>query len=262
MIMKKIFTFSLILTQIFLFSEADAKGDVSIFLKSPKQVVAGSGYTVEITINKSDISGFSKFESVLPFGFEAEMIEGSGASFVFTDNKAKFIWTNLPAEESFLISYKVWVPIHYSGDKKISGSFHYIYNNEKYTSNFSSILNIKNSEKNLIALKPELKQAKPVEIVYDEINNYCPELIFNVQLLALNTKASDEFLNELCDQSYRIKEDCNEGMYKYYTGGFYSLESAIEFRNNCGIKDAFIVVYYKGIRISISEAQEIKKNQQ
>lgn len=257
--MKKIFTFSAILTLIFFFSEADAKGDVSIFLKSPRQVKAGTEYQVEITINKADIRGFSKFECILPFGFEAEMIEGNGASFVFSDSKAKFIWLDLPKEESVLISYKVFVPVHYSGEKKINGSFHYIYNNEKVTSNFSTLLNILNNRPNELKFNAKNVKSRPVEIIYDEIEykNSNPYLVFNVQLAALNTKASPEFLDELCNQPYRIKESLIDGLYKYYAGGFYSLDSAIKFKELCGIKDAFIVVWYRGNRISLAEAKVI-----
>jgi N-acetylmuramoyl-L-alanine amidase len=58
------------------------------------------------------------------------------------------------------------------------------------------------------------------------------------------------------------KED--QGHYKYFAGQFSSLEEAVEYQQKIkagDFKDAFIVVFYEGKKITLKEAAEIKKNQ-
>ena len=124
---------------------AHSNENVSLFLRSPKQIEAGQEFTVNITINKLGINGFSKFEAVFPRGFFIEPIEKSGSTFIMKDNKAKFIWLDLPADESFNISYKVTVPEYYSGQEDIKGAFYYVEGNEKLSQKFSSRIQIINN---------------------------------------------------------------------------------------------------------------------
>jgi cell division septation protein DedD len=87
-------------------------------------------FTVELNINKGNISGFAKLLETLPAGFTATAGELQGASFSFTDGKAKFVWVSMPTSPEFKISYKVAVASGTSGNQAIEGVFSYIENDE------------------------------------------------------------------------------------------------------------------------------------
>jgi cell division septation protein DedD len=89
-------------------------------------------FTVELNINKGNISGFAKLLETLPAGLSATAGELQGASFSFneSDGKVKFVWVSMPTVPEFKISYKVIVASGISGAKNIEGVFSYIENDE------------------------------------------------------------------------------------------------------------------------------------
>ena len=97
----------------------------------PSSANAGSDFTVEVTITKGTLAGFAKLQQELPAGLTATNIESKGASFTFSNQTIKLIWTSLPAESEFKISYKVVVDPGASGEKSIAGKFSYIVDNVK-----------------------------------------------------------------------------------------------------------------------------------
>jgi len=104
-------------------------GNVDISQSLPQQANVNEAFTVEITINKSDLEGFAKYQVVLPAGLSATPGETKGATFSFKDQKVKFIWMALPTDETITISYKVTADE--TGEYTIGGKFAYIYNNER-----------------------------------------------------------------------------------------------------------------------------------
>lgn len=102
----------------------------------PSSVVAGSEFTVEISINRGGITGFMKFYQELPLGFTATEIDSKGGSFTFADNGAKVVWIAPPNEATYTISYKVAVPVDASGSKTLTAKFSYINNNERRSFEF------------------------------------------------------------------------------------------------------------------------------
>lgn len=106
-------------------------GDVSVTPKSPDVASAGSEFVVELVINKGDVQGFAKLQQDLPKGFLAEAVETGGASFTFNNQSVKFIWTQLPTEKEFKISYKIKVEEDATGNKDFEGKFSYVVDNAK-----------------------------------------------------------------------------------------------------------------------------------
>ena len=104
-------------------------GTVDITQNVPQQAKVNEEFTVEVTINKSDLEGFAKYQAILPQGFTAKPGETKGATYSFKDQKVKFIWMALPADEEITISYKVTASE--KGEYTIGGKFAYIYNNER-----------------------------------------------------------------------------------------------------------------------------------
>ena len=87
-------------------------------------------FTVELNINKGNLSGFAKLLETLPAGFTAISGDSKGASFSFSDQRVKFVWVSMPAETEFKVSYKVKVTAPQGSVHAIDGIFSYIENDE------------------------------------------------------------------------------------------------------------------------------------
>ena len=114
-------------------------GDVNINVSAPGSIEAGQEVVVDITVNKSDLHSFARLQHDLPGGITAEAIESGNAEFTFENQKAKFIWLKLPAEEVINVSYKLKVNQRLKGDFNLTGSFAYISDNERKTVDISQI---------------------------------------------------------------------------------------------------------------------------
>ena len=104
---------------------------VTITPNIPASAKIGTEFTVELTINKGNNTGFAKFQQELPAGFTAVEGESSAGSFTFINQTVKIIWMALPGESSFKISYKVKVSPEARGTHNLTGKFSYIYDNVK-----------------------------------------------------------------------------------------------------------------------------------
>ncbi|RLD60330.1 MAG: hypothetical protein DRJ01_09850 [Bacteroidetes bacterium] len=105
------------------------EGDVTLTPNIPKEVKAGSEFTVEITIHKGDIDGFARFQQDLPVGFKAVEKKSANGEFVFENQKVKLQWMKLPFEKDIKISYTVQVGTTVKGEFNLTGKFSYIANN-------------------------------------------------------------------------------------------------------------------------------------
>ncbi|MBK8948466.1 MAG: hypothetical protein IPM68_06280 [Flavobacteriales bacterium] len=105
--------------------------DIKITQDVPATVMPGSETKVTLTVEKGDLSGFAKLQIDLPEGFTCTAIETKGASFTFSDQKAKFIWMSLPTQPSFKVSYNLVASASASGQMPINGRFSYILDNER-----------------------------------------------------------------------------------------------------------------------------------
>jgi len=106
-------------------------GDVKVDVNAPGQVEAGQEMTVSITLDKSELRSFARFQQQLPGGLEAEVVEAGHAEFKFEDQSVKFIWLKLPPEEQINISYRVKVNERLKGVFELGGAFSYIEDNER-----------------------------------------------------------------------------------------------------------------------------------
>ncbi len=85
-------------------------------------------------------------------------------------------------------------------------------------------------------------------------------LIFRIQLGAFSKQVSDDAFKGLSPVSYEIVD----GKLKYYTGIFYSSESAgkaLKEVREYGFPDSFLVAFYNGKIISIEKAREVEYSQ-
>ncbi len=152
-------TFALLIYHLFF---ADV---VTITQNIPATVKPSTEFTVEITINKGNSSGFAKLQQDLPVGFTAVEDKNNGASFTFVNQSVKFIWMSLPADKEFKVSYKVNVAEGTTGAKILAGKFSYVSDNLKQTVEITpSTITVGNEAKPItIAQNPNLTmETKPV----------------------------------------------------------------------------------------------------
>lgn len=98
----------------------------AFYRKLSQTEVEPSG-TIDVTleVRKAGISGFGKITEVIPAGFTATEIESNGAIFSQLNNEVRFLWMTLPADDKFVISYKLKANDQ-QGGKMIKGSFSYV----------------------------------------------------------------------------------------------------------------------------------------
>ncbi|HET6226315.1 MAG TPA: hypothetical protein VFF27_08555 [Bacteroidia bacterium] len=115
---------------------ANLSGNAGLSVSCTRKVplTPGNEFTVELNINKGNLSGFAKLLETLPAGFTASAGESKGASFSFSDQKVKFVWVSMPSEPEFKVTYKITSTTD-PKNQLIDGIFSYIENDEtkKYT---------------------------------------------------------------------------------------------------------------------------------
>ena len=107
--------------------------DIKVTHELPETMHPGTETKVTVTIEKGTLSGFAKLQLDLPPGLSATAIETKGASFTFSDGKAKFIWMSLPASPSFKVSYNLIADPQAAGALQVDGRLSYIEDNERRT---------------------------------------------------------------------------------------------------------------------------------
>jgi cell division septation protein DedD len=78
-------------------------------------------YRVEVTLQKGGLKGYAKLEEMIPKGFVASKEKTRGASYIFQDGKAKFIWMEFPKNKEFQVIYKLIQKQSEAGEYKIDG---------------------------------------------------------------------------------------------------------------------------------------------
>lgn len=107
------------------------KHDIKVSHDAPLSLKPGEEAVVSITLDKSDVLGFAKFQITLDEGLTAEAIDAAGASFTFNNQAAKFIWMSLPSSRKINMSIRIKADENAVGSLEISQRFSYIYNNER-----------------------------------------------------------------------------------------------------------------------------------
>jgi hypothetical protein len=121
----------IILNSLAIFLYSMLRDDLDIITGFPNKVTAGETFNAEITIFKGSLRKFGKLELIFPPGFTVEVTDPKAADFNFIGNKATFLWSYLPAEEEFTVSFKVTTSSAVSGRKVVKSNFYYVENNLK-----------------------------------------------------------------------------------------------------------------------------------
>lgn len=104
-------------------------GRIACVRQTPQWIEGQNEYIVNLLVNKEKIQKFAKIEEIVPQGFTALNVNSRDGIFTFKDGKAKFLWMSLPADNYFIVSYKL-VPVSgvdpNSVAMSINGTFSYI----------------------------------------------------------------------------------------------------------------------------------------
>lgn len=89
-------------------------------VKVPASVEPGTSFTVEVKINPNGVEDFMRYAMTLPEGWSAEEIKNDGATFLFQQQSARFVWSRVEGRKELNISFKVNVPANASGEIELT----------------------------------------------------------------------------------------------------------------------------------------------
>ena len=103
--------------------------DVRVESNLPGEMISGRRHLIEVEIAKGSLQGFSKLELSVPTGFSVLPSDIQGASFTFSGGRARFVWMEMPPNETFTVSYFIGSEPNRTGVYEISGVFSYVNEN-------------------------------------------------------------------------------------------------------------------------------------
>ena len=108
-------------------------GEVNVTINAPAEADLGTSFLVEVTITKSDLDGFARYQQDFPVGYTPTMVNAFNGDAKFKDQKLKIIWYKIPTDSTFTISYNVFVDPTVTTPLNLGGTFNYIHESEVKT---------------------------------------------------------------------------------------------------------------------------------
>jgi hypothetical protein len=150
--------------------------DVDISIDHPDQVTAGEAFEVNVTIQKGNLTDYSRFSQDLPLGLTATNISSPNADFSFDNQRIRIIWLKLPEEKEVKVTYSITVNERLKGTIILGGVFAYVVDEERKFINFeksspieivpnpsidpSMVVDIKNFEGAAVGVVPVAAEVK------------------------------------------------------------------------------------------------------
>ena len=245
---------------------------------------------VNLVISKEGIQKFAKIEETIPEGYTTRKTNLSGGiPSPDSDGTVKFIWTDLPNESVFTVSYEL-IPTKpgVSTQPLISGVFSYLDNDLTQSVNIvqADIDPLTISRNELLAIaatapveapavavttpvttqperQPETRpvaQRPPLAARTQLMNQLEPEtgIYYRVQLAAGHRPVNVNRYFKRLNIEDEVRTEMHEGWIKYSIGSYYDYKAARDYRvhvwNTTPVKDAFVAAYNDGKRITVQEA--------
>ncbi len=182
---------------------------ISFFVKSPKSIEIEKVCTVEVVINKENLTDISKYEFTIPDNVDIFPIETTGSNFIRNKNTVKFIWLNMPSGNYISIKYGVKLPSNFNVKQlDINSKFFYIKDGESKHIDFTKTLIVK------IVRRIDFKSETPY---------------YSIQLGAYKNKLNKNRLKNLFPKNVKIYVVYENGLYKYRYGHFKTKDEAVYF---------------------------------
>lgn len=103
------------------------KLSVRCIRETPSILSPGPDRIVRLLVNRGEVESFAKIEERIPAGYAVESLEKQGAQFSFERGVVSFMWSQLPSESSFVVSYRLVPNDGQEGlTPKIDGRFSFI----------------------------------------------------------------------------------------------------------------------------------------
>lgn len=208
-------------------------------------------YSIDCSTGKSDIFVYNKSGAVIFYELYVSHVDD-------TLNQAKSSADTLGGKIRLV--------------KEINGIKIYQYVSSGYEQGMGDSLLLESGRKNTVEFTARKKKTETDDfeiLPYPAYSNSNPipadvnlpdGLIFRIQLGAFSKQVSNGTFKGLSPVSYEVVN----GKFKYYTGIFYSSESAgraLKDIREYGFSDSFLVSFYNGIIISMEKAREIEYSQ-
>lgn len=104
----------------------ETEPQIACIRQAPTYDKTSDEYIVELLVSKERKERFAKIEERIPHGYRAEAIDDHDAIFTFKNNKAKFLWMNLPSSSLFTVKYKLVPDVKMKKGPEITGEFSYL----------------------------------------------------------------------------------------------------------------------------------------
>ncbi|HNQ62097.1 MAG TPA: hypothetical protein PKJ62_06885 [Bacteroidia bacterium] len=152
---------------------------VYVTAEVPDPVMPGSSCTIRMTVHKGHTLGFARIQQFLPEGVKVQVVEASNSQFIEDGTSIKFIWTQMPVEESFEISYRLFIPETMKDLQVINGVLIYL-EDEKTEQYALPPIEVRIDSGNQLANDPNRPQVERTLIAtVPELNEYRVELLIH-----------------------------------------------------------------------------------
>ena len=219
---------------------------------SSGNVAPADDIKVSVTIHRGAISGFAKLEETIPPGFTAAEGDKQGATYNFEDGKLQYVWSNLPTDSVFTVTYELTALSTASGQQTVTGKFLYLVNSEKQE------MALATSTLNVVASSRVAPPVSNTPAITDTTGN--SKVVFCVQVGAYSGTIPIDMANKLLQiSSGGIKAHKDDsGITSYTVGSYPDYKTADQMKKELiqdGYDQSFIVAYYQGKKISLKQAQ-------
>jgi len=219
---------------------------------SSGNVAPADDIKVSVTIHRGAISGFAKLEETIPPGFTAAEGDKQGATYNFEDGKLQYVWSNLPTDSVFTVTYELTALSTASGQQTVTGKFLYLVNSEKQE------MALATSTLNVVASSRVAPPVNNTPAITDTTGN--SKVVFCVQVGAYSGTIPIDMANKLLQiSSGGIKAHKDDsGITSYTVGSYPDYKTADQMKKELiqdGYDQSFIVAYYQGKKISLKQAQ-------
>jgi hypothetical protein len=225
---------------------------VNLIYKLPPEIKSFDEFQMTSEIHKGKIDGPGTLTQVLPVGFNVLDTAIANARTDFNMFTLHLNWDNLPADSVFLVSYRVKVDRIF-GTLPMASILYLQKTGKEYK--FKTSVDIIRHEEP-VAEKQIVTETQRT----DSISTLSP-IEYRIQISAsYKVKIPLRELTNKIIPKEEIKEDLNKSWYVYTVGSFKTYAEAKVYMQKrvaeYGLKDAFIVVFYKGVKLkSLTDLQ-------